>query len=127
MNVTLLYAGLLALLLLVLSWQVVRLRRSLRIGLGDGGNADLQRATRVHGNFLEYTPITLLLIALLEYDGLASLWLHAAGAALLVFRGLHAFGLSRSTGTSFGRFAGTLGTWVLLAALAVTALLRALT
>lgn len=125
MNVTLLYAGLLGLMLLVLSWRVVRLRRLLRIGLGDGGNADLQRATRVHGNFLEYTPIALLLLALLELNGLASVWLHAGGAALLVFRALHAFGLTRSTGTSFGRFAGTLGTWVLLAALAVTAVVRA--
>ncbi len=126
MNVTLLYAGLLGLQLLVLSWRVVSLRRRLRIGLGDGGNADLQRAVRVHGNFLEYTPIALLLIALLELNGLEPVWLHAAGVALLVFRSLHAFGLARSTGTSFGRFAGTLGTWVLLAALAVTALVRAL-
>lgn len=126
MNVTLLYAGLSALLLLVLSWRVVRLRRTLRIGLGDGGSADLQRAIRVHGNFLEYAPITLLLIALLEFNGLAAMWLHAAGAALLVFRGLHAFGLSRSTGTSFGRFAGTLGTWVLLAVLAVTSVISGL-
>ncbi|MCC5867515.1 MAG: MAPEG family protein [Gammaproteobacteria bacterium] len=126
MNVTLLYAGLAVLVLLVLSWRVVRLRRSLRIGLGDGGNADLQRATRVHGNFLEYTPIALLLLALLEFSGLASVWLHAGGVALLVFRSLHAFGLSSSAGTSFGRFAGTLGTWLLLAALAVTAVVRAL-
>ena len=121
MSITLLYAGLLGLLLLVLSWRVVRLRRSLRIGLGDGGNVELQRATRVHANFLEYTPITLLLLALLESNALAPVWLHVAGAALLVCRVLHAWGLSRSGGTSFGRFAGTLGTWILLAALSVTA------
>ena len=125
MPVTLLYAGLLGLVLLALSWNVVRLRRSLRIGLGDGANPELQRAVRVHGNFLEYVPLTLILIALLEVDGLATLWLHLAGATLLVCRLLHALGLGRSAGTSFGRFAGTLGTWIVLALLAATAVLRA--
>lgn len=124
MKITLLYAGLAALLLLALSWNVVRLRRSLRIGIGDGGNAELARAIRVHANLLEYTPLALILLALLEADGLAAVWLHLAGTTLLVCRLLHAFGLGRSAGVSFGRFIGTLGTWIVLLLLALLAVIR---
>ncbi|TVQ49714.1 MAG: MAPEG family protein [Gammaproteobacteria bacterium] len=126
MSITLLYAGMLAVLLLALSWNVVRFRRRLRVGLGDGGHPELQRAIRVHGNFLEYAPLGLILLGLLEADGLPAGWLHLAGASLVICRLLHAFGLSGSDGTSFGRFVGTLGTWIVLAALAVTAIARAL-
>ncbi len=126
MSITLLYAGMLVLLLLALSWNVVRFRRRLRVGLGDGGHPELQRAIRVHGNLLEYAPLGLIVMGLLEADGLPAVWLHAAGATLVICRLLHALGLSRSDGTSLGRFIGTLGTWMVLAGLALTAIARAL-
>lgn len=126
MQITLLYGGLMAVLMLALSWNVVRLRRHLSIGIGDGNNPELARAIRVQANLLEYAPLVLILLALLEADGLGAAWLHLAGATLVVCRLLHAYGLSRSAGTSVGRFFGTLGTWIVLALLAVTAILRAL-
>jgi uncharacterized membrane protein YecN with MAPEG domain len=67
--VTSTYAALLALLFIALSVRTVRLRATLKIALGDGGNERLLRANRVHGNFAEYVPITLLVSLLLEIGG----------------------------------------------------------
>ena len=36
-----------------------------KIGIGDGGDKALARKIRVHGNFVEYVPLGLLLMALL--------------------------------------------------------------
>jgi MAPEG family len=44
------YAAILALVFVVLSIRTIRQRRKLKIGLGDAGNKDLQRAVRVHAN-----------------------------------------------------------------------------
>jgi uncharacterized membrane protein YecN with MAPEG domain len=121
--VTPLYAAFLGLLLLVLAWNVVKQRRIHQVGLGDGGIPALSRAIRVHANFVEYVPLTLVLVLLVELQlqG-AHLWVaHALGGALLLGRVLHAIGLSGSAGTSFGRMWGTLLTW--LALLAAAALL----
>lgn len=114
-----LYGGLLGLLYLSLCWRVVDRRRQARVGLGSGGDAALERAIRVHGNFAEYVPLFLLLLLAAELGGAATWLLHVLGAVFLVARIGHAYGLSRSSGTSRGRFLGTLLTWValLLAAL----------
>ena len=52
--ITALYAGLLGLLILVLAFRVVAVRRATEIGLGDGGNALLLSRIRIHGNAAEY-------------------------------------------------------------------------
>jgi uncharacterized protein len=73
----------------------------------------LQRI-RVHGNFTEYVPMGLVLMLVLELNGAAHGLLHALGASLFAARVLHAFGLGTSTGTSPGRFGGTVLTWLTL-------------
>lgn len=114
-----LYGGLIALLLLVLAARVVLLRRRLNVGLGDGGQKELQRAIRAHGNLVEWAVPGILLLLVAELNrGPASL-LHLCGLAILVGRLLHAFGLSRSSGQSFGRFTGSALSWSALAVLAV--------
>jgi uncharacterized membrane protein YecN with MAPEG domain len=117
--ITALYAGLLGLLFLVLCWRVVDQRRKGRVGLGSGGNPELERAIRVHGNFAEYVPFFLVLLLVAELGGAAAWVLHALGGVFLLSRIGHAYGLSSSGGTSRGRFFGTLFTWIalLLAAL----------
>jgi len=112
-RITALYAGLLALLLLALAARIVLLRRRLRVGIGTGGHPELARATRVHANFAEHVPLALLVLLLLE-QWAGAIWLHGYGTALLASRLLHAWGLSRHAGGSFGRVYGTLITWVLL-------------
>ena len=92
--VTPLYAGLLALLFVVMAWRVVKLRQSSRTSLGDGGNADMLRVIRGHANFAEYVPLALLLLALLELGRMSIYLLHALGLALLIARLMHACALS---------------------------------
>lgn len=108
------YAGLLALLVLGLALRVVLRRRRHRVGLGDGANADLSQAMRVHANAIENIPTALLLMLCLELNGAGPLGLHILGSALLVARVIHAWGFSRHEGVSFGRYYGTLVTWLVI-------------
>ena len=125
MTITPLYAGLLALLYLVLSARVVLMRGKGMPSLGDGGIEGLQRRIRGHANFAEYVPIILLMIGILELGGLPHPWLHALGAALLVARVLHGYALSFTASWKFGRFWGTALTFVLLAVCGVLCVCQA--
>ena len=126
MTITPLYAGLLALLYLALSARVVQMRGKGMPSLGDGGIEALQRRIRGHGNFAEYVPLLLLMMGSLELGQLPAPWLHAIGATLLVARVLHGIALSFTAGWKFGRFWGTLLTFVLLAVAGVLCLCQAL-
>lgn len=117
-RITLLFTSLHVLLMLLLAARVVLHRRSHRIGIGHGGDKDLVRKVRAHGNFIEYVPMALLLLGLLELAGLGATWLWALGGTLLLARLLHAWGLSRSAGISHGRFWGVILTWGVLLAMA---------
>ena len=119
------YAGLNALIVLALAALVVRQRFGTDTMFGAGGPV-MQQAIRAHGNAAEYVPIILLLLLLLALLGLSSLWLHLGGIALTLGRLLHAWGLLTNPGASFGRFAGTLLTWLaMIAALALCLVLGA--
>jgi len=113
MIVTPIYAGVLAILFFVLSLRVVRLRGH-GASLGDGGNPLLLRRIRAHGNFAEYVPFILLMMAMLELSHFSSYLLHAIGVVLVVARLLHGYALSFSEKFRFGRFWGTALTFILL-------------
>ncbi|WP_417514677.1 MAPEG family protein [Minwuia sp.] len=115
MQITMLYAGLTGLLLLVLSIRIIALRRGPSgPSLGDGGNPDLARRIRAHGNLVEYAPVILLMMALLESAGQPGWAIHAAGIALIVARLMHAYALSKPSGSVVGRVGGTAITLLLL-------------
>ena len=95
MPITALYASLLAPLFIVLSARVISMRRSARVAVGDGGDKELLRRMRVHGNFAEYVPFILLLMGLAESLGLDGKCLHVAGLTLLSGRTAHAIGVSQ--------------------------------
>ena len=118
MFVTPLYAGLLALWFLVLSWRVVQRRRS-GVHLGDGGDPALLRVIRGHANFAEYVPLAPLLMGMLELSRFSIYVLHALGIVLLVARLLHGYALSFTDKFLFGRFWGTTLTFIVLASEAV--------
>ena len=118
-SITALYASLLALVFLGLSFNIIRLRWKYKVGVGDGGESELTKAIRVHGNFSEYIPLSLILLASYELSGAHSVWLHMLGATLLIGRILHAIGLNKTKGTSTGRFIGMNATFLVLIILAI--------
>ena len=80
------YAGILAIVLFVLSMRVINNRVRAQVNLLDGGDEALTRAMRVHGNFAEYVPFVLLLMALAEIQGGSGLFIHVLGTVLIVCR-----------------------------------------
>jgi uncharacterized membrane protein YecN with MAPEG domain len=68
--ITTLSVGVAAIVLVALSFAVSfqRMRTGVQIG-DDGSNVALTRRIRAHGNFAEYVPLALMLIALVEYSG----------------------------------------------------------
>lgn len=108
MTITMITAGLLGLLLLFLGGYVIAGRVSFKVNLGDGGHEEMQRRMRAQANFVEYVPMALILIALMENASIGPPWLvMALGGVLVVGRVWHAQGLLSSSGTSPGRFVGT--------------------
>jgi len=126
-QVTGIYAGLTAILLITIAYRVVRLRRRHDVGIGDGSVAELQQAIRAHGNLVEYAPLALLLLLIAELTAaLPAFALHLAGATIVVGRVLHAYGLARSPRRSFGRYYGSVLTWLTMIVLAVLLTARGL-
>ena len=91
-TVTALFAGVLTLIHIWLSVQVIKIRRKEKVPLGDAGNPKVQRAMRAQANFSEYTPMALLLMALMELQGAPAWWVLVVGAVLLAGRAIHAYG-----------------------------------
>jgi uncharacterized membrane protein YecN with MAPEG domain len=112
--ITAFWAGLTGLLGLVLALNVVRLRQKHAVGLGDGGNKELERAIRIFGNFAEYTALCLVMIALLDMLAGPRWLVHACGAAVFVGRAAHAWGIAGSGGPSAGRAVGMTLTWLVI-------------
>lgn len=122
------YAGLLAILVIFLAYRVTGFRRAEGISLGDGtGSKAMKGAVRAHANAIENIPLGLLLLLILELNHLTPWLLHVFGVSLFVGRALHAWGLSQRNGPSFGRFYGTILTWLSIAGMAVVNILVVIT
>lgn len=126
MPATALWAALLAPLFLVLSMRVVPLRHAAQATLGTGGDARLERAIRAQGNFAEYVPFILLLLALAESCGAPGWAIHPLGALLLAGRCIHAWGITRLQEDIRIRAAGMIATFVTLVLAALLALVAGL-
>ena len=113
MNVTLATASVLGLLYIVLMLRIVRMRFQNRISLGDGGNAEILKRIRAHGNFAEYVPLLLILMGLLEMAGTDKTWLSLAGVVLVLCRMSHVVGIHRPA-PNFFRALGVVGTTLLI-------------
>ena len=113
--ITMLSAAIIGLLLLKLSYQCVQIRIQKKILLGDDGETDMYHAMRVQANLTEYAPVGLIIVGLLEYSQ-AHQWVLLTAAGLLILgRVMHAWGFSKAKGYSFGRYWGTVSTWLQLA------------
>lgn len=114
LTITPIYLGLAALLLAYLSIRVVQLRWRLRVGFGDGGQPALARAIRVQGNCAEYLPLMMMIVAGTELGGAPGWVVHLFGAASLLGRLLHAYGLAGHSGSSLWRVLGMVATFGVL-------------
>ena len=107
LEITPYYAAILALLFIVLSVRTIKTRREHKIAIGDGGEKSILRASRVHANFSEYVPFTLLLIGMVEYLSYSPLIVHALGIILVFARLSHAYGVSQTNENFKFRIFGT--------------------
>ena len=114
------YAAALALIYIFLALRVIRSRQTARVAIGTGGNAALARAIRVHGNFAEYVPLVLLLLALMQ--GWPPWWIHALCLSLVAARLVHAYGVSQEKENFQFRTVGMATTFFVLAASSLTLL-----
>lgn len=118
--ITPLTAAVLAIMLVVLAIQTIRLRLRYRAPFGDGGHQDLICAIRAHANLAEYMPIGITLIGLLEASHVNFPVLAALAIGFVVCRGLNAIGLFNPPGPPGpARSIGIVGTLLILLALAV--------
>ncbi|TDR23157.1 MAPEG family protein [Marinicella litoralis] len=116
--ITGLYASILALIIIWLCYQVVSFRRTKRVDIGDGGDSTGIRHIRAQQNAVEYIPIAMILFAAYELNGGNHWLLHGIGIALVLGRLIHPSGLVNGKGATFGRFYGTLITWLVILLLA---------
>ena len=119
-------ASLLTIIFIKLSFAVIGLRRKNKVGLGSGGHDDLERAIRAQGNFVEYVPFGIILIACLELNG-APWWLVLIlGITLIVGRLIHAVGINEPPPNFSKRVLGMKFTFNTLIALVILNLAWAL-
>lgn len=121
-NITLFYAGLLALWLIVLAARVIRFRRANLIEIGNGEGRTLEFRVRAQGNLTEYAPFALLLLGLLEMNGLPDWMLHGLGVMFLVGRLSHGYSFSFANGKMRFRVLGMVLTLTMIAIAAALAL-----
>lgn len=98
-----------------LAIRVGQMRRLHKVLVGDGGNMAVIARMRAHANFIEYAPIVLILLALLELARGVSIYAWAYGMAFVIARICHGLGMDT---WKPGRMIGTLLTFLILLLLA---------
>lgn len=109
-------------------WLMMRIgktRMAEKVLHGDGGNALLMQRMRAHLNFIENTPLALILIGLVEMTGKGGQWLAIGGAVFMLGRVLHVIGMDRTNANAF-RMIGTMTAMLTHLGLAVVCVLIAL-
>jgi len=104
--VTPIYAVLLTVILVVLSFRVIRARQTEKFAYGDNDSPRNQAKIRAQANWAEYVPITLLLMLMAEVNGVTPWLLHLTGLPLLIGRALHGYGMSFNPKWFQGRVKG---------------------
>ena len=99
---------------LALSVNTIINRRKYGLALGEGDSENLKRAVRAHGNNIEYVPGALIGIFVLVALGYSALIVHLIGAALLLARVCHAYGIQQlEVQLPKPRVLGNILTWVI--------------
>lgn len=103
-------AGVLIIIQMALILTVVVARRRGKQSLGDGGDANVLRATRRHGNFAENAAIFVVALALFEMLGGERLTAEIYAGIFIFGRLAHAVGLSMQNTRNLPRVLGILAT-----------------
>ena len=119
--VTLVIAAACGVINIWLALRLVRGRVKGKVMVGDGGDPAMLSGMRAHGNFTEYAPIVLILMALIELSRGPLVVLWVLGAVFVLARIAHPLGMTRSAPNPL-RAGGALVTWVVTLILAGWAL-----
>ena len=125
LQTTLSLAAAAAIINIWISIRIGKVRMADKVIHGDGGNALLQQRMRAHLNFIENTPLALLLIAVIELTGKGGQWLAVVGAVFMLGRVSHAIGMDNAAANPW-RAAGAMTAMLTQLGLAVVAVLIAL-
>ena len=109
-QITTTFTFLYLLMYLVLSVYAAMTRRNQKVKVPVGpGNEKLQRASRAHGNFVEFTVIFLFSLLILEMNNTNSMYLYFIGTFFLIGRISHAYSMIWKKG--FFRMLGMVATF----------------
>ncbi len=115
-DITILFAGILGIMAIGIGATAGILRAKEGISIGDGGNRELLMRMRRHANFVENVPLALILIGLLEMQGVTSTAIYALGSALVLGIILHFVGFGEDVRSPVrGIGAGLTGLSILVA------------
>lgn len=116
--------ALLSVQMLVLSMLVSFRRVSLGKSQGDvakypyqdGGDETLRRRMRAFGNFIEYSPMCIAIIAIMEFNQVSPTALWVLGGAFVLGRVLHSLGMLSNPHFPLPRILGMFSTYAVLIA-----------
>ena len=114
MEITLLYTSLLTIMAVLLALKTGMTRGKTNTMLGNGDSSELLQSIRAHGNLIENAPFVIILMGLLEMQGVADWKLHLLGSFFFLFSIMHEYGISISRESTPYRLVGTLGSWVIM-------------
>ena len=131
MEVTLLFAAILSAFMIVLAVRVLDLRGSpVTKSFHKPGRVidplELERAIRGHGNLIEYAPLFLILMLLLELTGTSETLLYICGTVFTIGRFMHGIAFSFMKKNGLLRIGGMTLTFLGLISLIVSAFLKIL-
>ena len=123
LTITTTIASILSVQLLILSMLVSFRRVSLGKSEGDiakypyqdGNDETLKRRIRALGNFIEYVPLCLILLALIELNGASNNLLWGLGGCFAAGRILHSIGMLSNPHFPLPRILGMFATYAILA------------
>ncbi|WP_421792533.1 MAPEG family protein [Hyphobacterium sp.] len=121
-----LYAGILLAMMALLSLPIGLNRNTKKISLGDGGDADMNRLIRAHGNATEWIPGALIGLFLLASVGVGTLIIHVFGLSLVLARAVHAYAFLSGQTVGPARVLGAAITLLVYLGLAGTLIFKAL-
>ncbi len=114
--ITPIYAGFFGLMLVILSWHTAKLKQKHDAHhhhkMNQEDHNELTAAVRAQANIVEYLPIALLLMWMLEEMHVAIVIINSLGMLMIVARLMHLHGLKDPSGNGLGRKIGTRLTWL---------------